>query len=584
MTAEAIPDEMKALPHWVVWRYITREGKPTKVPFDPKRPSQNAKANDPSTWGTFQQALTAHQRKGFEGIGFQFTGSGMTGVDFDHKTFEGGIHPAAEAALSRLDTYSEMTPSGKGEHAILWGILPDWATHKKVIAPGLEVEVYSEGRFFTVTGEVIQSPFLEARQEALEALLREWGMVKATPERRGASTGLTASFRGSDTELWERIFASSSGEGIRALTDGDLTRHDGDHSRADFALCSHLAFWCNGDTARMDAMFRQTALMRDKWDERRRSDGSTYGQMTLEEVLNRWDGVGYDPSRKPSQPEVERQEWSAPEVLMRGRQQLASSGSHGNTVNSYSALWQAVVGVVSEGHTTQEGDTLTVTPYGMTELYARAGGRLMDRRQQLRYLQSQGMCGPLVRHDPENSRSAWLLTLPADPTDLPMWTARRSLQPLPLNAKPRQKHHSTPSLSVDNYYGRESNTLKSAGRFSPFWTVFALSVFGEATIAEVCDLSGASPQMARRHLRSVPTIVDRKGQRWRSVLTPLQVGELHAHITAPEVERRRRKMLEERRDFHEHKYRYLTSRGLHMRALVHFRYAEKYRRHLGEAA
>jgi primase-polymerase (primpol)-like protein len=45
-----------------------------------------------------------------------------------------------------------------------------------------------------------------------------------------------------------------------------------DHSRADFRLCQILTRTCNGNRALMDQMFRQSGLMREKWDEQHGSD------------------------------------------------------------------------------------------------------------------------------------------------------------------------------------------------------------------------------------------------------------------------------------------------------------------------
>ncbi|MBM3271540.1 MAG: DUF3987 domain-containing protein, partial [Candidatus Sericytochromatia bacterium] len=52
----------------------------------------------------------------------------------------------------------------------------------------------------------------------------------------------------------------------------------------DLALCSHLAFWTGPDPARIDRLFRQSGLMRDKWDEKRLD--STYGAVTIAKALN----------------------------------------------------------------------------------------------------------------------------------------------------------------------------------------------------------------------------------------------------------------------------------------------------------
>lgn len=49
------------------------------------------------------------------------------------------------------------------------------------------------------------------------------------------------------------------------------------------AFCSMLAFWCQKDIAMMDRIFRQSQLMRDKWDEKHGRD--TYGNITLQKAV-----------------------------------------------------------------------------------------------------------------------------------------------------------------------------------------------------------------------------------------------------------------------------------------------------------
>lgn len=65
---------------------------------------------------------------------------------------------------------------------------------------------------------------------------------------------------------------------------GDASRFGGDQSRADLSLCDMLAFFST-DPAQVDRLFRKSALMRPKWDERHGTDGSTYGQMTVDKAV-----------------------------------------------------------------------------------------------------------------------------------------------------------------------------------------------------------------------------------------------------------------------------------------------------------
>lgn len=79
------------------------------------------------------------------------------------------------------------------------------------------------------------------------------------------------------------MFSSLHGEEIRRLFSGDVSGYGGDDSRADLALCSYLAFWTNNDLQMMDSLFRQSGLMRSKWDEKR--GNQIYGGMTLARSL-----------------------------------------------------------------------------------------------------------------------------------------------------------------------------------------------------------------------------------------------------------------------------------------------------------
>lgn len=76
------------------------------------------------------------------------------------------------------------------------------------------------------------------------------------------------------------------------LIAGRCDKYGGDRSSADLALCNDLAFWCRGDTQLMDACYRLTGLMRDKWDERR--GATTYGERTINKAIEDTPN-GYDP-------------------------------------------------------------------------------------------------------------------------------------------------------------------------------------------------------------------------------------------------------------------------------------------------
>jgi putative DNA primase/helicase len=64
---ESIPDELKELDQWVCWRIEKRNSKLTKVPYNPKS-KHKAKVNDPSTWGSFEEACCRYEKDGFDDL------------------------------------------------------------------------------------------------------------------------------------------------------------------------------------------------------------------------------------------------------------------------------------------------------------------------------------------------------------------------------------------------------------------------------------------------------------------------------------------------------------------------------------
>ena len=97
-----------------------------------------------------------------------------------------------------------------------------------------------------------------------------------------------------DLTLIEKANQAKNGAQFAALWAGDTSAYDRDDSRADMALCDLLAWWTNGDAEQVDRLFRQSGLMREKWD--RAQSGSTYGALTIQDAVGSMNGRGYDPA------------------------------------------------------------------------------------------------------------------------------------------------------------------------------------------------------------------------------------------------------------------------------------------------
>ncbi len=268
-----IPNELKLRPQWVCWKREMRDGKQTKVPYIADTGECRASSTNPATWRTFEDACGHAAR--FDGIGFVFGADDpYCGIDLDHAidADTGEVDPAALEILRDFPSYTELSPSGTGLHIICRAELPGRGTRKRYGA--IEVEMYDRGRYFTITGNAWQG-CPSAVADCQHAAAELYGKL-APPGRAAQAPRQPGSVNLSDLELLEKARNAANGAEFSALfDDGDSSAFGGDESRADFALCSHLNFWTGNDADRVDRLFRQSALMRDKWE---RSD---YRQRTI---------------------------------------------------------------------------------------------------------------------------------------------------------------------------------------------------------------------------------------------------------------------------------------------------------------
>ena len=279
MSLPHVLEEIKRLPQWVCYQnqWNEKKQKNSKIPKNPAT-GYGAKANDPTTWATYAAAVDAARRFNFDGVGFEFA-AGYMGIDLDNVIdADGNITAIAAEIVATLDSYTEYSPSGKGLH-----ILCKCPGAKDIGSrnDAIGLEMYNNGRFFTVTGKPYgEIKPIQERTEQAKAVFMKY-LYKPPKEKPPATNTPVGTYTESanDAELWQKMFSSRKGEEIQALYRGDISGYDNDHSRADQALVNHLAYWTNCDASRIDAMFRQSALMRPKWDSKR--GAQTYGQKTI---------------------------------------------------------------------------------------------------------------------------------------------------------------------------------------------------------------------------------------------------------------------------------------------------------------
>ena len=290
---ENIPVELRASYRWVCWYYTWSR---TKRKWDkpPRRIDGTlASSMDAASWCGFARAVHAAKMRPevFDGIGYVLGGSDtLSAVDLDHcipndrtdAVREGqvaGIDDWARSIVAALDSYTEISPSGHGLRILVRGSLPKESGNRK-----RGFEIYDHGRYVTLTGDHVDGTprSVEPRQPAInEVVARMLPAAGAHVAFARATVVLP-----DDAVLLRRARSAPNGARFESLFDrGDLRGYDDDHSRADLALCSMLAFWCGNDVVRIDHLFRRSRLYREKWDERRRSSGETYGELTIAKAL-----------------------------------------------------------------------------------------------------------------------------------------------------------------------------------------------------------------------------------------------------------------------------------------------------------
>lgn len=257
-----IPEELRLLPQWICWRYEDiGAAKPTKVPYDAKT-GRLASVSDPATWSDFQAVIAANQDNKYSGIGFVFTSNDpYTFIDLDDpsKLKDGSPNPNYQADMDRqihihreMDSYSEISPSGKGLHIIVKGKID--AGRKRSF-----IEVYSSNRYATFTGNVYNNKPIVDQQDKLIQLWNQMGGHANTTNFSGTKVA-----RYSDQEILERAKSATNADKFIKLLNGEWNTLYTSQSEADFAFIDILAFYSENEE-QIKRMFRSSILgSRDK--------------------------------------------------------------------------------------------------------------------------------------------------------------------------------------------------------------------------------------------------------------------------------------------------------------------------------
>lgn len=244
-----IPGQLKQRPNWVVWGI---RDEPPKAPYNPTSLlfgyPQPAKAGVMETWGTFESALQCVSTGLAKGIGYEFNGRALYGVDLDSVLNGGTLTPQAREIVNMLDSYTEVSPSGKGLHILANAYDVSISRHRR---KGGFLEIYNDLRYFTITGNVYGDlrP-IKPRSGELQRIHDQWLLPAPDIAQRAPAYQPDNSIG----DAMELLHVGLSKDPImRACWQGEHRR--GDESSSDQAFMNKLAYWCSANQSAMIQAF-----------------------------------------------------------------------------------------------------------------------------------------------------------------------------------------------------------------------------------------------------------------------------------------------------------------------------------------
>ena len=143
-----IPKVLKKYDQWVCWNYEIRSGKPTKIPMHAVK-GYRASIKKPKDWFDFTTCM--EYSYDFDGIGYVLSMDDpfvIWDLDDCYNVDSKERVKTAASIVEQLNSYTEISPSGKGFRVIVKAKIERYAK----INRKRKLEVYQENRFLTITG------------------------------------------------------------------------------------------------------------------------------------------------------------------------------------------------------------------------------------------------------------------------------------------------------------------------------------------------------------------------------------------------------------------------------------------------
>jgi putative DNA primase/helicase len=198
-----------------------------------------------------------------QGIGYEFGGGDdIFGVDLDHVIGENGVTPEAREIVGLLSSYTEISPSGTGLHTFVFAPGADITRHRK--KDGF-VEIYSEARYFTVTGSIYGGVGEIAGRTAELQIVHDKFLLPERSIARDVSGPARGGIECSVTLPDHERFLRTGLERDKVFAEmWEGRRRYGNESADDQVFMNKLAYWCSTDPGAMLRAFLQSPYYAQK--------------------------------------------------------------------------------------------------------------------------------------------------------------------------------------------------------------------------------------------------------------------------------------------------------------------------------
>ena len=281
MQFNTLPDKLIECALWCVWKYEDRDGKPTKVPYNP-RTGGRAQSNNPATFSDFKTAVAAFGTCKYDGMGIGVFPP-FAAIDIDHCVEDGKLSPLASDIVTHSKSYTEYSPSGKGVRIIL--TVPDGFKYDKARyyinnqKKGLEVYVSgSTQKFVTITGNKISGDTIQDGESSLRYMCDKY-MERAAQKPNTKPQRKPATHKATMTGDYWLDMGMKKDPCLSDYWNGKFPMEN--ESEKDAALMSRLLYWCNADVSRAIDLFKQSPFAMGKDEQhRRKMERDDYLQIT----------------------------------------------------------------------------------------------------------------------------------------------------------------------------------------------------------------------------------------------------------------------------------------------------------------